>query len=457
MRNTGMTIKVWLFLLAMLGNGLLVTAQTVPATRQYANSKAAIVMVRTEMLAEVNVPRININNKAFNQLLDSIHDLEVDSIFLSPSQKLDIVLNAFNENPRRYFVTAFNYFRHRERVAANGTGFIVSGNGYVITNCHVVDEGDAALRRRFILSAFNLITETNIAAIEQSWALQFNDQQRALLNRTFANVFSQVVPIELEKLEKKIFVLVNKEGSNGKAYTASFPAFIVNKGNSMPGKDVALLRIYSPVELPVLSLSKLNEVAVGEEVLVFGYPSPVTTNEFLSNETVAVPTLTKGIVSALKKSVNGWPVIQMDANINHGNSGGPVCNRKGAVIGITTFGSWDDIAKGLAPGLNFAIPVGVIREFVPDSLTLGKSGVSELFSRSYAFYEKGYYKKALNGFTQLKKMNTDYPGLSYFISNSQAGIDEGRDQEPGSFIIMLAGLGILGLFFLLAYYKFRKG
>lgn len=71
MRNTGMTIKVWLFLLAMLGNGLLVRAQTVPATRQYANSKAAIVMVRTEMLAEVNVPRININNKAFNQLLDS--------------------------------------------------------------------------------------------------------------------------------------------------------------------------------------------------------------------------------------------------------------------------------------------------------------------------------------------------------------------------------------------------
>ena len=95
MRNTGMTIKVWLFLLAMLGNGLLVRAQAVPATRQYANSKAAIVMVRTEMLAEVNVPRININNKAFNQLLDSIHDLEVDSIFLSPSQKLDIVLNAF--------------------------------------------------------------------------------------------------------------------------------------------------------------------------------------------------------------------------------------------------------------------------------------------------------------------------------------------------------------------------
>lgn len=457
MRNTGMVIKGWLVICAMLGLFLQMAAQTVPASRQYAHSKAAIVMVRTEMLAEVNVPRININNKAFNQLLDSIHELEVDSIFLSPSQKLDIVLNAFNENPRRYFVTAFNYFKHRERVAANGTGFLVSGNGYVITNCHVVDEGDAALRRKFILSAFNLITETNIAAIEQSWALQFTDQQRALLNRTFANVFSQVVPIELEKLEKKISVLVNKEGSNGKAYTSIFPGFIVAKGNSMPGKDVALLKIYSPVELPAMPMATLNEVAVGEEVMVFGYPNPVTSNEFLSNETVAEPTLTKGIVSALKKSINGWPVIQMDANINHGNSGGPVCNAQGKVIGITTFGSWDDISKGLAPGLNFAIPVEVIREFLPDSLSGGKSKVSDLFARAYGFYEKGYYKKALGSFLQLKKMNTDYPGLYYYISNSQKGIDEGRDKEPGSLLILLAGLCILGLFFLLAYYKYPKG
>ncbi len=103
----------------------------------------------------------------------------------------------------------------------------------------------------------------------------------------------------------------------------------------------------------------MNLPKVGEQLYVYGFPGPVTNNNYVATESAIEPTLTTGIVSALKKSVAGWPLIQMDANINRGSSGGPVCNEKGEVVGLTTFGSIEN-SGGLAAGLNFAIPVSIL-------------------------------------------------------------------------------------------------
>ena len=115
------SIGCWLSSMAQSNGG---------SVQQYACNRAAVVMIRTEVLAEVNVQKINFNPKTFNRLLDSIHRLEADSVFLTPAEKLDIVLGEFQRRPQRYFWNEFNYFRHREKVTARGSGFIISGNGY---------------------------------------------------------------------------------------------------------------------------------------------------------------------------------------------------------------------------------------------------------------------------------------------------------------------------------------
>jgi S1-C subfamily serine protease len=127
----------------------------------------------------------------------------------------------------------------------------------------------------------------------------------------------------------------------------------------MPGKDVAILKIETPFELPVIELAKSNEVPVGEEIFVYGYPNPVSNNEYLSEESVLEPTLTKGIISAWKKTVNGWPVLQMDAGINHGNSGGPEPVKGINVLAFVA----SMIPPGLAAGLNFMTTLIVQRIF----------------------------------------------------------------------------------------------
>ena len=142
------------------------------------------------------------------------------------------------------------------------------------------------------------------------------------------------------------------------------PAKVIIKGKPMPGKDVALLKVDSVAQLPTLPFSNDAIAGIGEQVLVYGYPEPVTANAFLARETNIEPTLTTGIVSAIKRSVGGWPVIQIDAVITHGSSGSPVCNNKGEVIGLATFGSLEQKTGGLASGFNFAIPVSIIKSFL---------------------------------------------------------------------------------------------
>ncbi len=134
--------------------------------------------------------------------------------------------------------------------------------------------------------------------------------------------------------------------------------------------------------MPALSLADDQLPQVGEQLYVFGYPGPVTNNDFVSAASAIEPTLTTGIVSAVKKSVGGWPLIQMDANINHGSSGGPVCNEKGEVIGLTTFGSIENNG-GLAAGLNFAVPVSILSEYLDTAgIAPRRSESSRLFARA---------------------------------------------------------------------------
>ena len=431
-------------------------AQTNDAVEQYASNQAAIVGVRMEIQAEVNVQKININYKPFNRLIDSIQRLAKDSIFLTPAEKLDIVLSEFQLHPQYYFLNEFSYFRHREKVVARGSGFIISGDGYVLTNCHVIDEGDAFVSRRFILSAFNYVTETNIASIEQAWVVKFTEQQRNQLYKTFADVYSRIVPIELEKIGKTIYVSISSDDGNGKKISRDLPAIIVKKGRPMPGKDVALLKVNFNTQLPSIPLASKDDALVGEDIFVYGFPNSVAKNEFLSEETILEATLTRGIISARKKSVKGWPVMQMDADINRGNSGGPVCNQNGEVVGISTFGTLDDNARALAPGLNFAIPLEVVREFISDSIKIGRSEISRLYGEGVKFYQKGYYSKALRNFELVRAKNPLYPDLQHYIGKATQQMNEGQDKEPSDILMYLALAAVFFLAAALFWFRLKK-
>jgi len=113
--------------------------------------------------------------------------------------------------------------------------------------------------------------------------------------------------------------------------------------------DAAVLKI-DGIGLPTLPTGDSNTVRQGQEVLVLGYPFATV----LGAQSV---TVTRGIVSALR-SAEG--LIQIDAALNPGNSGGPVLNTRGDVIGIAVAG----VRGGQL--LNFAVSINLVRTILAD-------------------------------------------------------------------------------------------
>jgi len=105
-----------------------------------------------------------------------------------------------------------------------------------------------------------------------------------------------------------------------------------------------------PRVFPTLSLAP--EPEVGSQVFAIGTPLGVYES-----------TVTRGIVSGIRLGVDPclqFPCIQTDASINHGNSGGPLINTRGEVVGVNTWG-----IEG-APGINFAIAASVVEGFLTE-------------------------------------------------------------------------------------------
>ena len=111
-------------------------------------------------------------------------------------------------------------------------------------------------------------------------------------------------------------------------------------------KNVDLALIQVDETLTPVKLSSQDNLSIGKEVYAIGAPKDIPY------------TMTKGIVSAKNRKIGNYEYIQIDASINAGNSGGPLVDENGVVIGINTMKRID------AEGIGFAIGTSYINDFI---------------------------------------------------------------------------------------------
>jgi serine protease Do len=128
-----------------------------------------------------------------------------------------------------------------------------------------------------------------------------------------------------------------------------------------PATDLALLKIEVRDQLPTVRLGESDQVRVGDWAIAIGNP--------LQFEN----TLTVGVISAKGRALGMSEVtrsfenfIQTDAAINRGNSGGPLLNLRGEVIGINT------AISGMGQNIGFAVPVNVAKKIYPQLREKGR-------------------------------------------------------------------------------------
>jgi S1-C subfamily serine protease len=133
-----------------------------------------------------------------------------------------------------------------------------------------------------------------------------------------------------------------------------------------PSTDIAVLQVkVKSRALKVLPLGNSDFVRVGDQVIAIGNPFGLDRS------------VTSGIVSAVQRRIEApnqlsiSHVIQTDAALNHGNSGGPLLNAQGQVIGVNAQIETGGQSQGNV-GIGFAIPVNTVRDVVAELIKRGK-------------------------------------------------------------------------------------
>ena len=167
-----------------------------------------------------------------------------------------------------------------------------------------------------------------------------------------------IVVTNCHVVERATKITVSSSDKNPKQYEAH-----VIGGDCL--HDLAVLKI-DATNLPTVALGNSSDLQLGQRVVALGYALALEGG----------PTVTTGIVSSLDRTIqasdpncqtckNGartyTGAIQTDAAINHGNSGGPLVNMRGQVVGINTAG--DDNAQNIG----FAIAIDSVKQTIADA------------------------------------------------------------------------------------------
>ncbi len=259
----------------------------------------------------------------------------------SPSQKASIFAKASVVRVLGYWEVSFRVGNQtvKEYVGGMGSGFFATGNGYVVTNAHVVADikaGENAAKEKAY--------RTVLQKLDQQYAAQIarmSDDQKHELARDIASSVNATAHADI----------VLPDGSTK-------PYKVVAFGKPGEGTDVAVIKV-DLKDAPNLPIAESDNVQVQDKVLAIGYPGAADMQGLLDAKSQLEATINDGAVSALKHTSDGDPIIQISASITHGNSGGPTINMKGEVIGLSTFGS-----KGEVQGFNFIVASDTVAKFL---------------------------------------------------------------------------------------------
>ena len=273
-------------------------------------------------------------------------DDSIESVVVKKSIDSVVGINTISE------VTQNTFFGQQSGyVEGIGSGSIVTEDGYIVTNSHVVSNGD--------------VTQINV-------------------------LFSNGETIEAE--------LVWNDAA----------------------LDLAIIKVKKD-NLPAIELGDSDEVGIGDKAIAIGNP--------LGFELQS--TVTSGIISGLNRTVKfntgvGMDgLMQTDAAINSGNSGGALLNTKGELIGINT------AKAGNSDGIGFAIPINIVKPVIEKVRKTGK------FNSVYL----GITGQSVDYIKQIPNFNTEKLGTDegvYVVSS----FDKNSDIEEGDVITAIDGMAV---------------
>jgi S1-C subfamily serine protease len=289
-----------------------------------------------------------------------------------------------------------------------GSGFLVSSDGYIMTNSHVISltqlksELISSVAQAAIMDAslfsVNADQEDSDPAKFEEYAKRIDDY---LAKQATFDFKQDIVVLDPSSKKEKVLELV----------ADGFPISVVsiNENYDKDYMDVALIKI-NQTNLPALALGKSSFIKTGEKIGVFGFP---TTAEF-NDKNPLTSTFSQGVVSAIRDSENGeFSMIQTDAKISEGSSGGPLLNESGEVLGMITYQT-NQLDGPTGDNFAFAMPIDVVIEGIKkfnvsnSEIRFESGNFNKNFSNGLNLLHDAKCKSALTAFEGAKNTNEKF-------------------------------------------------
>lgn len=441
-----MRMKKWICLIAAALLCVLppaaASAQEMDTRTMAMVNKPGVVFLYTTWSADVIIPDIEIEDVIYDDMWTNI-EAQLNSGEMSdrPENYVAAYMNLMTEWLPYYAYLASDGYSQTMSVSYMGTGFIVTPDGYILTNAHVVETDEEELRYEFASQVAQDVVMDEVTYLVDDLSSYYgaspSQEQIDAFTQAYYTLYTSNMQVSNLTGDFQCFMGNVTPGSDVSAKALSMS--LIKKGETIPGKDIAIMKI-DKTNLPTVTLGDDTALKTGDNVYAMGYPAVATINDVLDvAQAIQEPTLTSGIISAKKQMTGGWSILQTNVDVHGGNSGGPLFNSAGEVIGINTFGILDD-SGSMESGMDFAVPISVAKQFLNEvNVTPAESDFTRDFKQAVALYNAGDYTGALEILRRINEISPGYPVVAELLSetSSKAAL---QTPEPSESSKPVAGL-----------------
>ena len=413
--------------------------------RIFEASRPAVMLIQANYDVTVSVPEVTVPASSQKKLEQQLIAM-LDAGRLADTQAAieQAAINLVVDHPQDYFVPGPTRATDQVALVASGSGFFVTEDGYLVTAAHVVSTDNNEIRKQIVdvekTSGGLTDSRTELQQVmRRDTGLTLNDSQLDKLLAWGDSWLQQYVTVD--KVDVKYYLASGTVEAGQHLVSTGTRLSLVKSEAVPPGRDVAVMKA-DVTSVPALPLATGQPSGATE---VVGYPRVGYLGEEAQMDATVPPTLTTGHVSDQRSMDGGWTAIGTDASMTHGNSGGPVLDARGRVVGMASFVETDSSGTPVA-GENFFVPASVIQQTLDSASVKPAAGtLTGLYYQALSQRDFHHYRHELALLSQVQARSAWHAYVKDEISTTQAQVLSGHDQTPPDLRgYQPIGLGVLG-------------
>jgi len=327
--------------------------------------------------------------------------------------------------PDVYWVPTTLYFTIPVSIAALGSGFFVTADGYIVTAGHVIFCFTHKDISQDLYTKYFLIEQSFVVIIEafESAGYYFTPEEEALL-WDYIMTYGEIK----DSIRQIYAVLGEVKPTLTEVKSKGWIARIIDV-SPFYERDIALMKIEPPSNYcPVLLMGDSTTVTTGSNVYSFGFADVTVFAEELGVETLLAPSMKEGKISQKRLTSTQTPCFETSSSLTYGMSGGPGLNDKGEVIGICSMGA---VREGIqVAGFNFLIESNVAGNIMDEANVMNKNKrgpVDEAFLQGLLYFYEKHYSAAKQRFEVCSGLFDYHWRAEALIKECNSAIARGED------------------------------